>query len=77
MHPVITLKTWAHVHHVDSRHEMADRLSQWVHGEDFWPVMGVILALTMMAVLVYMAVLFAPLNGADAMYSSPSYLWMH
>ena len=77
MHPVITMKTWAHGHHVDSRHEIVERLSQWYHGEQFWPMVGVITALTIMAALVYLTFKFAPLTSGDITYSDPSYLWMH
>ena len=56
MNPVNTMKGWAHEHHAFTMHEAAFRLSQWSHGEKFWPVVGLVLALGFLVLMVFMGV---------------------
>lgn len=77
MHPVTTMRTWAHEHHVESRHEVAERLSQWIHGDKFWPAVGIILAVGFMVALMYLAVKFGPTTISTTPYNSPYFFWLH
>jgi hypothetical protein len=77
MHPVMTMKTWAHEHHVSTRHEMAESMSQWIHGERFWPVVGLVLAFGFMFLLMFLAIRFGPTTVSTVNYNPPYFFWMH
>ena len=76
MHPVITMKSWAHQHHMGKRHEMREGFTQWIHGEKFWPVMGIILALAFMITLMIMASAAGPTAASHINYNSPYFYWL-
>jgi hypothetical protein len=77
MHPILTMRTWAHDHHVSTRHEMAAMYSQWIHGDKFWPVFGLVLAFGFMILLMYLAVRFGPTTFSTVPYTTPYFFWMH
>lgn len=77
MHPVMTMRNWAHVHHLASRHEIAERLSQWRHSEQFWPEVVLFVAVGIMISLMILAAKFGPLSASTPMYSSPYLPWLH
>lgn len=78
MHPVIAMKTWAHAHHMFAEHEAEHRLTQWIHGDRFWPVVAIVLALAFMFLLVYMGVRFNPESMSKVQTSSYTYpYWIH
>ena len=71
MHPILTMRTWAHDRHVSTRYEMAAMYSRWIHGDKFWPVVGLVLAVGFMILLMYLVVRFGPTTISTVPYTTP------
>lgn len=73
MSPVISMKTWGHEHQAHPHLSMTERWSRWLHGGNFWPTIGVIVVLGLMALMIYMTIKFGPLPVNDMTNTYPHY----
>lgn len=71
MHPVLSMKDWAHMHHLSTWHEMSEQFSQWTHKETFWPVVGIILVLGFVFAMMALTFMAGEGLGGHVTYSYP------
>ena len=71
MHPSLTGQMWPHVHQDSTHHAFTDKMHKWLHNENFWTVIGLMLMVGLMLLSIYVTIRMGPMDIAPNFGTPP------